>query len=112
MEQEVQPADLSSEQDVQGVTMKQMITEKDGAPVFSLRVFHLEPGGYTPFHSHSWEHEVYVFDGSGTVVGEGQILPIKKGCSLFVLPGEKHRFKAGKKGMSFVCCVPHQIKGP
>jgi len=110
IDNEVHPVDLSGEQDIQGVTLKEMITAKDGAPTFSLRIFRLEPGGYTPFHSHIWEHEVFVFDGSGLVIGEEHTLPIKKGYSVFVPPGEKHRFKAGEQGMSFVCCIPHHIK--
>ena len=107
IDSEVRPADLSGEQDLLGVEMKEMITAKDGAPTFSLRVFHLKPGGYTPFHSHVWEHEVYVCEGSGTVVAEGETLPLKKGYSVFVPPGERHRFRAGEEGMSFVCCIPH-----
>jgi quercetin dioxygenase-like cupin family protein len=26
---------------------------------------------------------------------------------VFVPPGERHRFRAGEEGMSFVCCIPH-----
>ena len=36
---------------------KQMpISSQDGAPVYSYRVFTVEPGGYTPYHQHPYEH--------------------------------------------------------
>ena len=29
---------------------------QDGAPVYSYRVFTVEPGGHTPYHQHPYEH--------------------------------------------------------
>jgi quercetin dioxygenase-like cupin family protein len=106
--EEVSPKDLSGERNASRVEMKEMITGADGAPSFSLRVFRLGPEGYTPFHAHPWEHEVFVFEGTGNVVGEGTNYPLRKGCSVFVPQGEMHQFRAGGKGMAFVCCVPHK----
>ena len=37
-----------------------VIAEKDGAKNFFMRVFKIEPGGYTPLHHHPWEHEMFV----------------------------------------------------
>ena len=42
-----------------------LITEDIGAINFAMRLFEMEPGGYSPLHSHPWEHEVYVLSGSG-----------------------------------------------
>lgn len=44
----------------EGIEMREMITAGDGAPNFSLRVFDVRPGVGTPFHSHEWEHEVFI----------------------------------------------------
>ena len=36
---------------------------QDGAPVYSYRVFTVEPGGYTPYHQHPYEHMNYIIEG-------------------------------------------------
>ncbi len=106
--EEIAPKDLSQEKDIHNVELKEMITAEDGAPTFSLRVFRLGPEGYTPLHAHQWEHEVFVFEGEGSVVGQEKSVSLRKGCSVFVPQGEIHQFRAGPKGMAFVCCVPHK----
>lgn len=49
-----------------------VIAEKDGAKNFFMRVFEIEPGGYTPLHHHPWEHEIFVYEGKGCVVKQGK----------------------------------------
>ncbi|HNY15740.1 MAG TPA: hypothetical protein PKI12_09360, partial [Bacteroidales bacterium] len=40
---------------------KQMpLGSRDGAPVYAFRVFTVEPGGNTPYHSHPYEHMNYI----------------------------------------------------
>lgn len=106
-ERDVRPADLSGEQDLRGVELRPLITEKEGAKHFAMRLFRLEPGGYTPFHTHEWEHEVYVFGGGGQLVGERETLPLEAGVAAYVPPAEKHRFQAGPDGLVFLCCIPN-----
>jgi quercetin dioxygenase-like cupin family protein len=39
------------------VAWKQMpLSSQDGVPVYSYRVFTVEPGGHTPYHQHPYEH--------------------------------------------------------
>ena len=45
-----------------------LITKEMGASNFAMRLFEMKPGGYSPFHSHPWEHEVFVLEGEGLVV--------------------------------------------
>ena len=33
-----------------------------------MRIFEVEPEGYTPRHAHDWEHEILVHSGSGQVL--------------------------------------------
>jgi quercetin dioxygenase-like cupin family protein len=106
-ERDVRPADLSGEHGLRGVELRPLITEKDGAEHFAMRLFRLEPGGYTPFHTHGWEHEVYVLEGAGQLVGEGETLPLEAGAAAYVPPEEKHRFQAGQDGLVFLCCIPN-----
>jgi quercetin dioxygenase-like cupin family protein len=54
--------------------MRDLISEKDGAPNFRLRHFVIEPGGHTPLHRHDWEHENYFISEKGILVTERGIL--------------------------------------
>ena len=40
---------------------------------FAVRLFEIEPGGYSPHHSHSWEHEIFVLEGNGVVIGNNGV---------------------------------------
>lgn len=93
---------------IKGVDFFPMITAKDGAPAFAMRLFELKPGGNTPEHQHEWEHEVFIAEGSGNVLKDGQYVGVKKGDFILVLPDEIHQFKAGKDGMKFICVVPNK----
>jgi quercetin dioxygenase-like cupin family protein len=83
------------------------ITAKDGAPNFALRLFEIESNGHTPFHSHNWEHEVYIIEGYGFLKGETEQLKIEKDNFIFVEPQEFHQFIAGDKGLRMICIVPN-----
>jgi len=83
------------------------ITARDGAPNFALRLFEIESNGYTPFHSHKWEHEVYIIEGNGFLKGEKGELKIAKDNFIFVEPEEFHQFIAGDKGLRMICIVPN-----
>jgi quercetin dioxygenase-like cupin family protein len=91
-----------------GVCVRWLITKEMGAPHFAMRMFEVQPDGHTPIHSHEWEHEVFVVEGSGMVlsaVGEG---PIKEGDVIFMPPNERHQFKnTGSEKLRFLCLIPH-----
>jgi quercetin dioxygenase-like cupin family protein len=78
-----------------------------GAPTFAMRLFEMKPNGYSPFHSHAWEHEVYILEGKGTVVSEQGEKRFKVGDAILILPNEKHQFKnTGAQTLKFLCLVP------
>ena len=91
-----------------GVKVRWLLRTEDGAENFWMRVFELEPGGYTPYHEHPWEHEVFVLEGEGVVVGEGgREWPIRPGTVVFVAPNEPHQFRnTGNTTLKFICLVP------
>lgn len=96
------------EEGARGVKVRWVISEKDGAPNFAMRVFEIEPKGFTPYHQHEWEHEVFVKDGEGIVVSEGKEFPFKPGDVIFIPPDEIHQFKnTSDKKLEFLCLVPH-----
>jgi quercetin dioxygenase-like cupin family protein len=76
----------------EGVQIREMITDQDGAPNFAMRVFDVQAGAGTPFHTHAWEHEVYIISGTGRVRTEGKETPFKAGDSVYIAPNEQHCF--------------------
>lgn len=87
--------------------MRWLITKEMGAENFAMRLFEMERGGHSPFHSHPWEHEVFILEGEGLVVGEERERKFKAGNAIFIPPNEKHQFKNnGQKIVKFLCLVP------
>lgn len=91
---------------VSGVKMSVMVGRGDGAPNFALRSFVVDPGGHSPRHSHDYEHEVFIVEGTGEVLLEGAYRPIKSGDVVYVPADQEHQFKAGGSGLRFLCLVP------
>jgi len=60
-----------AEEGALGLRVRWLITKNIGAENFAMRLFEMETGGYSPFHDHPWEHEVFILEGEGLVIGEG-----------------------------------------
>ena len=91
-----------------GCTVRWLVSESDGAPNFAMRRFEVAPGGYTPRHSHPYEHEVYVLEGDGVVYEGDEEHAITAGDVIFVTPGDVHQFRnTGQVPMKFLCMVPN-----
>ncbi len=102
------PAEEVAEEGANRVVIRWLITSKDGAPNFSMRHFEIAPGGYTPLHSHGWEHEVFILHGKGKVVREGKDVPIKEGDFVFVPQGEEHQFRnQSDSTLTLLCLIPN-----
>lgn len=85
------------------------VGKSDGAPLFSFRVFTLDPHGHTPYHRHPYEHVNYIIDGAGVVVNEcGERFPVKKGDFALVLPDEMHQYRntSENEPLVIICAVP------
>lgn len=90
--------------------MRLLISDKDGANKFAMRMFTVEPDGHTPFHFHDYEHEIYVLDGRGVLRGEDGEHPFTAGDVIFVKPNEKHQFRnVGEAAMKFLCLIPTRV---
>ncbi len=87
--------------------MRMLISDKDGANNFAMRMFSVAAGGHTPFHFHNYEHEVFVLEGRGVLKGEEKEHRFKAGDVIFVSPDEKHQFvNAGQGELKFLCLIP------
>ncbi len=93
------------------VTIRWLITKEVGAENFAMRLFEMEPNGYSPLHTHSWEHEVFILEGEGQVFDGEKTKKIKAGDVVFVSPNERHQFRNnGEKTLKFLCLVPYTKK--
>ena len=91
---------------VVGVTKQILIGPKDGYDGF-LRVFTVQPGGKSPYHSHPWFHANYILEGEGKVVIDGVDHPIKAGSVAYIAGGRQHHFvNTGVAPLKFICLVP------
>ena len=81
----------------EGVQMRTVIGEKDGAPNFDMRVISFQSGGHSPDHSHDYEHEIYVTKGRGSVEVDGKLVDLKPGDVVYVPANAAHHFKADKE---------------
>lgn len=91
----------------QGVEIRVLISKDDGAPNFAMRMFEVQPGGHTPLHRHPHEHEVFVLEGTGTLVHEGKEYRFARENVIFVPGNDEHCFKnAGNSVLRFLCLVP------
>ncbi len=98
-----------NEKGVQGVQKQVLLSPDDGAPNFTLRRFIVQPGGYTFFHTHDFEHEVYILSGKGIVRSGDRELPIQKDQAVLVTPGEVHQFiNPDQEELIFLCIIPDQ----
>jgi quercetin dioxygenase-like cupin family protein len=96
-----------------GASKQVPLSKNDGAPVFSFRVFSLEPNGHTPYHQHDFEHLNYVIQGNGYMVSEGgEKREIQQGDFAMVLPNEVHQYRNASDSETFVflCAVPKEYE--
>lgn len=94
------------------VSMKVLIGPEEGSANIIMRKFTVAPGGYTPYHTHQFEHIIKVDSGIGALVdskGNERLLDIGK--SAYVAPYEKHQFKnTGEVDFEFLCIIPNPDK--
>ena len=91
-----------------GVTMQWLLDGRCDADNFAMRRFILEPGGYTPRHTHPWEHEVYVIRGVGEVTHADGVSCFAPDTAILIKPDEIHQFRnTGVEPLEFLCLVPN-----
>jgi quercetin dioxygenase-like cupin family protein len=92
-----------------GVSMRMVIGPDQGAPVFNMRIFDVQPGAATPFHQHWWEHEVFVLEGTANLKLHDKLVPLKSGSAVLVGRNEMHQFvNSGNTLFRFMCLVPQE----
>lgn len=92
-----------------GVSKAVTIGPREGWDDYVMRVFRLEPGGYTPKHAHDWEHVNYITIGSGKLTIGEETHDVEQGDFVFVPPNKDHQFRnPGDGEFEFICVVPER----
>ena len=107
----IRPSEMAArpvtEEGAQGVTIRWLISKPEGAPNFAMRLFELSPGGFTPLHTHAWEHEVFIVEGCAEVTTKDGPVAAKAGDAVFVAPEDLHQFRNPGDGvMKMICLIP------
>jgi quercetin dioxygenase-like cupin family protein len=85
-----------------------VLTADDGCPRYALRLMEFGPGGYTSYHCHKEEHEMFFLEGFGVATGgDRKEVRIAAGDALSILPREYHQIRNTGAGMlKMICTVP------
>ena len=90
-----------------GVTIRWLIAKNEGAPNFCMRMFELQPGSSTPYHTHDWEHEMFILEGIGEVNDGEKLRPVKKWDFVLIPANDEHNIKnVGDEILRLLCFVP------
>lgn len=101
--------EIPNEEGIKDIKIRWLITKKDGAEHFAMRLFEVKPGGYSPLHQHDWEHEVFILNGEGTARTKSKEEYFKEGDVFFIKPLEWHQFiNTGKDTLKFICLIPYK----
>ena len=91
-----------------GSTMRWLIDKKnDGAPLYSLRLVEMEPGGNSLKHAHDYEHENFVVQGKGRVLIGDAWHDVAAGDVIFIPGNILHVFdNTGDELFAMLCAAP------
>ena len=103
------PLEIPGEEGIKDLKIRWLISNKDGAENFAMRLFEAEPGGHSPWHEHDWEHEIFILEGEGTAKSKEGEAPFKTGDVFFVPAGEWHQLiNTGTNPLKFLCLIPYK----
>jgi quercetin dioxygenase-like cupin family protein len=92
-----------------GITIRWVVGQPEGAPNFAMRVIEFEPGVVFARHQHPYEHEIFVLEGEGVAEGPKGEVPMQPGAALYIAPDELHGYRnTGEGVLRFICVIPHQ----
>ncbi len=94
---------------VKDVTKKVPVGAKEGGDGYTMRVFTISPGGFTPKHSHDWEHVNHIVKGHGQLMIDGVAHEMNEKDYALVPPNSEHQFSNPyDEPFEFICIVPNQ----
>jgi len=98
-----------NEEGIKDLKIRWLISDKDGAENFAMRLFEVGPGGHSPLHQHDWEHEVFIVEGTGVARNKTDEKSFNTGDVFFIKPMEWHQLvNTGEKTLKFLCLIPYK----
>ncbi len=92
---------------IKNVEKQVLIGSEQGWNSHVMRMFTLGQEGFSPKHSHSWDHMVYIVKGEGVIFIDGVDYPVSWDSVAYIPGGKEHQFKQkGKDELVFMCIVP------
>ena len=89
------------------IYVRWLITDKDGAPNFAMRLFEIKPMGNSPNHMHPYEHEMFFLEGEGKVIIGDKGYKVSQGYAVYIPPNIRHTvINIGNKTLKFLCLIP------
>lgn len=88
-----------------GAGIRWLITHRDGAENYSMRLINIKKDKSTPYHSHDYEHEIFVVDGSLDVTIGEKKSQAPKDSFIFIPPNAFHGMTA-TVDTRLICVVP------
>ena len=67
-----------------------LIWVEDNPPTCTMTYSEIYPGRTSAHHSHTWEHEIFIIKGSGTLICDGVEHAIRAGDAIYIPPGTDH----------------------
>jgi quercetin dioxygenase-like cupin family protein len=90
-----------------GTKRRWLVDAGTGAPNFTVAEVEVKPGGSTLHHSHSYEHAIFVLEGTGEVIESTGTTPLSPWEVLYIAPNELHQIKnTGGKMLRFISIEP------
>jgi len=106
---DVPPLDLHDGNTIFHVEKRVLIGPAQGARNYVMRLFTLREGGATPYHTHPWEHEVFIVRGDCLVRTADGEKAATAGDFVYVPPNEEHQFvNPSESPLEFICVVPKE----
>ncbi len=97
------------EEGIKDLRVRWLISKKDGAENFAMRLFEIQPNGHSPLHQHDWEHEVFILEGNGVTRDKINEKPFKQGDVIFVPSMEWHQFiNTAEDTLKLLCLIPYK----
>ncbi|BAB59356.1 hypothetical protein [Thermoplasma volcanium GSS1] len=88
-----------------GAVIKWLITHKNGAKNYSMRLITVQKGKSTPHHHHDYEHEIFIISGKVKVkLGEQEYMAGQDDF-IFIPPNVEHGMNA-EEDTRMICIVP------
>ena len=89
-------ADLTPENNI-----TRLVTVDDGPPTYTMIYQEIAPGQTSSHHIHPWEHEVFIIEGSGTLVCDGQQYRVQAGDGILI-PGNVDHYTLNDGGQGAI----------